>query len=290
METLGTPEYRPIPGYYLHPTSTYLGVDARRGFGGIYQEEPRCGPTRTRTCPPGCFFISCAYRLPRGKLSDVADGLSHLHSRNVIHGDLKWVCCRSTSHFTIALTPSQQSVLVDGSGRARITDFGLATVTQRVGSMLSILDEYQLTARWTAPEILNDQGSFSKEADIFSFAMVTIAVRYGPPTARGVVSHCYTTSTQAFTGAVPFNNLPDATAMLAVMDGRRPPRPSHPTFTDELWALTQRCWSVDSRLRPEALDVSRVLRGAWVPISFRQQHFVHLTALSCVVALQTGNG
>ena len=70
---------------------------------------------------------------------------------------------------------------MDGSGRARITDFGLATVTQRVGSMLSILDEYQLTARWTAPEILNDQGSFSKEADIFSFAMIMIEVRYGRP-------------------------------------------------------------------------------------------------------------
>ena len=151
---------------------------------------------------------------------------------------------------------------MDSSGRARITDFGLATVTQRVGSVLSILDEYQQTARWTAPEILNDQGSYSKEADIFSFAMVTIAVRYVSPTARGAVSHCYSTSIQAFTGAVPFNNLPDATAMLAVMEGRRPPRPSHPTFTDELWALTQRCWNDNPRLRPDALEISRVLRGA----------------------------
>ena len=86
---------------------------------------------------------------------------------------------------SIMLTLNQQSILVDSSGRARITDFGLATVTQRVGSVLSILDEYQQTARWTAPEILNDQGSYSKQADIFSFAMVTIAVRYRSPAACG---------------------------------------------------------------------------------------------------------
>ena len=32
------------------------------------------------------------------------------------------------------------------------------------------------TARWTAPEILNDQGTYSREADVFSFAMVMIEV------------------------------------------------------------------------------------------------------------------
>ena len=93
------------------------------------------------------------------------------------------------------LTPKQQSILVDNSGRARIADFGLATVTRRLGSVVSVLDEYQLTARWTAPEILNDQGPYSKEADIFSFAMVTIAVRCGTPTAPGAVPHCYLIST-----------------------------------------------------------------------------------------------
>ena len=34
------------------------------------------------------------------------------------------------------------------------------------------------TLRWTAPEVLNG-GKYSKEADIFSLAMVTIEVRHG---------------------------------------------------------------------------------------------------------------
>ena len=33
------------------------------------------------------------------------------------------------------------------------------------------------TVRWTVPEILNEEGIYGKEADIFSFAMVMIMVR-----------------------------------------------------------------------------------------------------------------
>jgi len=66
---------------------------------------------------------------------------------------------------------------VDGSGHARIAGFSTATVTQDRDPVQNTLDEY--TARWTAPEILNEEGLYSKESDVFSFAMVTIEVRYG---------------------------------------------------------------------------------------------------------------
>ena len=41
----------------------------------------------------------------RYQLSDVARGLSPLHSCNVIHGDLKGVCDCSTTRFTVVSTP-----------------------------------------------------------------------------------------------------------------------------------------------------------------------------------------
>ena len=75
------------------------------------------------------------------------------------------------------LTRAQPNILVDSAGSARITDFGLATVTQNLDSMRTGSDDKGHTARWTAPEILNEQGTYSKEADIFSFAMVMIEVR-----------------------------------------------------------------------------------------------------------------
>lgn len=35
------------------------------------------------------------------------------------------------------------------------------------------------TARWTAPEILEERGSWNKEADVFSFGMVMVEVSCG---------------------------------------------------------------------------------------------------------------
>ena len=112
------------------------------------------------------------------QISDVARGLYHLHSCNVIHGDLKGVCGCSTSRFTIVLTPSQPNVLVDHSGNALIADFGLATVAQNLDSIQSTTHHGGHTPRWAAPEVLTE-GTFSKKADIFSFAMVMIEVCHG---------------------------------------------------------------------------------------------------------------
>jgi len=76
------------------------------------------------------------------------------------------------------LTPNQTSVLVDITGRARITDCGLAVVTRNLDSIRSAPDEHGDSMQWIAPEILVNRGTFSKEADVFSFAMVLIEVRY----------------------------------------------------------------------------------------------------------------
>ena len=77
------------------------------------------------------------------------------------------------------LIPNQPNVLVDATGHAMITDCGLAIVTRNLDSIRSAPDEHRDSTRWFAPEILTNQGTFSKEADVFSFAMVIIEVRCG---------------------------------------------------------------------------------------------------------------
>ena len=77
-----------------------------------------------------------------------------------------------------SLTRVQPNILVDAAGHVRITDFGLATVTQNLDSIRSGSDDHGHTARWTAPEILSENGTYSKEADVFSFAMVMIEVHH----------------------------------------------------------------------------------------------------------------
>ena len=163
--------------------------------------------------------------------------------------------------FTTVLTYLQPNILVDATGRARITDFGLATVTQNLDSIRSASDDRGHTARWTAPEILNEEGTYSKEADIFAFAMVTIEVRHKDYLGRSL-AHVDFISPQIYTGAVPFKNFPPPAATLAIMNGHRPPRPTHPTLTDQLWTLTQRCWDQKPHLRPEISKVLKLLCGS----------------------------
>jgi len=72
----------------------------------------------------------------------------------------------------------KSNVLVDATARAQITGFGLAVVTQNLDSVRGASGEHGHVVQWTAPEILSEKGTLSKEADVFSFAMVMIEVRY----------------------------------------------------------------------------------------------------------------
>ena len=73
------------------------------------------------------------------------------------------------------LTSGQSDILVDDAGCPRIADYGLALIAP--GSVRISQDEHYRTERWTAPEILTGEGMYSKEADVFSFAMIMVEVR-----------------------------------------------------------------------------------------------------------------
>ncbi|KAF9641912.1 kinase-like protein, partial [Thelephora ganbajun] len=146
-------------------------------------------------------------------LLGIAKGLGYLHSCDVIHGDLKGA-----------------NILVDATGNPRIVDFGLTAVARDINSYASSTDGQGNTPRYTAPEILGNSGRYSKESDVFSFGMVM---------------------TEVFTGKVPFNNLAITTVVTSIVLGKRPKRPSHPSLTDYLWALTQHCWKQKPQDRPQ---------------------------------------
>ena len=99
----------------------------------------------------------------------------------MVHGDLKGVRNRLNAYLTIVLTSGQPNILVDDTGCPRITDFGLAMVAQNQDSIRSAQGDHGHTARWTAPEILNELGTYSKKADVFAFAMVMVEVRHRYP-------------------------------------------------------------------------------------------------------------
>ena len=88
----------------------------------------------------------------------------------------------------------------------------------------------------------------------------------------------YLTSRQVFTGTIPFSNGSSVMAMLAIAQGKRPPRPTHSIFTEKLWTLMQRCWDQDPHSRPEASEILAILLTPWVPVRSGDGVFIDLTS------------
>ena len=86
------------------------------------------------------------------------------------------VCDCHWPGFANVLTRVQQNILLDDTGNAQIVDYGLTPITQSPDPTRSSSRDQGYAVRWTAPEILAGTGTYSKEADMFSFAMVMIEV------------------------------------------------------------------------------------------------------------------
>ncbi|KAF9267925.1 kinase-like protein [Marasmius fiardii PR-910] len=162
---------------------------------------------------------------------DVASGISYLHSRKIVHGDLKGV-----------------NILVTSEERACIGDFGLSRVADTHGLSLTSTTAFSKgTTRWLAPELLHSDADSdlpcisSSFSDIYAFACI-----------------CY----EIFTGNVPFHGLKDGAVILAVVyEKRHPPRPNMSSLTDEMWNIMVECWMHDPLLRPAAAKVLGRITG-----------------------------
>lgn len=169
---------------------------------------------------------------------------------------------------------------MDGSGHARIGDFSLAELTQDPDSQRSASPLYGFTPRWAAPEVLRREEK-SKKGDIFSFAMVVIEVRHRRPIFCRTLAYGRFTPIQVNTGMIPFPDDQDSTVIWYIAQGMRPPCPTLETFTEDLWALTNRCWDQDPDLRPEASEALQVLLtlsvyDRWINHSFDESEHVSL--------------
>jgi len=158
-------------------------------------------------------------------LSEVAKGLEHLHSFEIVHGDLKGA-----------------NILVDDVGSVRLADFGLNSITTDDNSFnASSINNERGTTRWMAPEILNvdddESARPTRESDIYAFAMVVI---------------------EAFTGKVPFPNLVNTATVIRIVRGGRPSRPEEARslgLSDSVWDMVERCWKQDPAQRPLISEV-----------------------------------
>ncbi|KAG1728741.1 kinase-like domain-containing protein [Suillus paluster] len=116
-------------------------------------------------------------------IQQVASGLSYLHGRDIVHGDL-----------------TGTNVLVDSSGRLRLADFGLSIILAEAENT-TFNSCHPGNTRWMAPEALGDEKP-TKAGDIYSYGCVML---------------------QIFSGKKPYETIKSAFAVMsAVFEGREP--------------------------------------------------------------------
>ncbi|KAJ2913972.1 hypothetical protein MD484_g6448, partial [Candolleomyces efflorescens] len=86
---------------------------------------------------------------------EIAQGMEYLHSRKVLHGDLK-----------------ASKVLVDDRYHCVITDFGQREIESEAYELSGESPLRQGTMRWQAPEILTGEVEMTKETDVYAFSIV----------------------------------------------------------------------------------------------------------------------
>jgi len=85
-------------------------------------------------------------------LLDAATGMLYLHSRNILHCDLK-----------------SNNLLVDSHYRTKICDFNMSKlIEESTGSSLANIQN----PRWLAPEICEGTDSHSKASDVYAFGII----------------------------------------------------------------------------------------------------------------------
>ncbi|KAJ3557332.1 hypothetical protein NM688_g1529 [Phlebia brevispora] len=181
-----------------------------------------------RYCPFGdiSHYLDKYPDADRNRLSyEVAVGLAFLHSKKIVHADVKGA-----------------NVLVSEDHHALLTDFGLALKIKEIRTKSTFsqnLDRQRGTLLWMAPEVLKG-ASPDMAADVYSLGM---------------------TIWEIFSGETPFQAFINEQVLVdnVVSYHTRPKRPS-PMTDDHIWTTVQQCWAADARSRPSARQVQDGLR------------------------------
>ncbi|KAJ7191529.1 kinase-like domain-containing protein [Mycena pura] len=165
-------------------------------------------------------------------IREIAEGVAYLHVSRIVHGDLRGA-----------------NILVSDDHHALIGDFGLASVISDSDEDLPpgglTTSTHAGNVRWWPPELcLPSQFGFDRfmrtpAADAWAFGCV-----------------CY----ELATGNIPFHDMREMEAMRAVLDGRRPERP---TLLDQFqWEVIHSVWTERADERPSMAIVAQRLRDA----------------------------
>ncbi|KAG8864757.1 CCA tRNA nucleotidyltransferase, mitochondrial [Tulasnella sp. 330] len=163
------------------------------------------------------------FEMRRRLLQDIAEGLSYLHRKGVVHGDLKLV-----------------NILIGSTMRAMLCDFGLSKLFD---AFTSEAMKGAGTYRWTAPEILEDAPK-SPAGDMYAYGMCIVEMLSGKiPFPE--ISSSGTIIVRVIRGERPVMK-PESSP-----DGRS---------YESIWRIAQQCWTRFSTNRPRSQEVVQMLQ------------------------------
>ncbi|CAH8357984.1 unnamed protein product [Eruca vesicaria subsp. sativa] len=153
---------------------------------------------------------------------DAAFGMEYLHSKNVVHFDLK------CDNLLVNLKDPARPI-------CKVGDFGLSKIKRNT----LVSGGVRGTLPWMAPELLSGSSSkVSEKVDVFSFGIVLWEI---------------------LTGEEPYANMHYGAIIGGIVNNTL--RPTVPSYCDPEWRmLMEQCWAPDPFVRPSFSEIARRLR------------------------------
>jgi serine/threonine protein kinase len=150
---------------------------------------------------------------------DVAEGMHHLVTHNLVHRDL-----------------AARNVLVDSQMNGKVADFGLSRSMENGENDYYKSSTGVFALRWTAPEAIQSL-KFSQMTDIWAYGIVLLEI--------------------VIDGATPLMPLKNAEVMMQVQAGWISPMPEG--CPDAFYGLMKKCWDFDPKKRPSFAKIIEIL-------------------------------
>ncbi|XP_047072858.1 serine/threonine-protein kinase CTR1-like isoform X2 [Lolium rigidum] len=160
---------------------------------------------------------------------DAAFGLEYLHSKNIVHFDLK------CDNLLVNLKDQSRPI-------CKVGDFGLSKIKRNT----LVSGGVRGTLPWMAPELLNGgSNKVSEKVDVFSFGIVMWEI---------------------LTGEEPYANMHYGAIIGGIVNNTL--RPHVPASCDPEWRrLMEQCWAPDPAQRPAFTEIAGRLRSMSVAAS-----------------------
>ncbi|CAK7355419.1 unnamed protein product [Dovyalis caffra] len=153
---------------------------------------------------------------------DAAFGMEYLHSKNIVHFDLK------CDNLLVNLKDPQRPI-------CKVGDFGLSKIKRNT----LVSGGVRGTLPWMAPELLNGSSNkVSEKVDVFSFSIVLWEI---------------------LTGEEPYANMHYGAIIGGIVNNSL--RPTIPSHCDSEWRrLMEQCWAPNPAVRPSFTEIASRLR------------------------------